>query len=341
MLKNDLFLKALNGETVNRPPVWMMRQAGRYLPDFMKLKAKYEFFTRCQTPELATEITIMPIDQIGPDAAILFSDILVVLQAMQIPVEMKDGIGPWIPNPIRSSEQVSQVIVPDIHEHLGYVLDAVKMTKQALNDRVPLIGFAGSPWTLLCYAVQGQGSKNFDIAKGFCFTQPEAAHALLQKITDTTIAYLKEKVKAGVHAVQVFDSWGGLLSPDDYSIFSWPYIQQIIDALKEDIPVIVFGKGCWFALNEMGRSGASALGVDWTCTARNARYLSGGQITLQGNFDPSRLLSPIPEIKAGVHKMINEFGKDKYIVNLGHGILPNIPVDHAKAFVDAVKEYTP
>ena len=341
MLKNDLFLKALNGETVNRPPVWMMRQAGRYLPDFMKLKAKYEFFTRCQTPELATEITIMPIDQIGHDAAILFSDILVVLQAMQIPVEMKDGIGPWIPNPIRSSEQVSQVIVPDIHEHLGYVLDAVKMTKQALNDRVPLIGFAGSPWTLLCYAVQGQGSKNFDIAKGFCFSQPEAAHALLQKITDTTIAYLKEKVKAGVHAVQVFDSWGGLLSPDDYSIFSWPYIQQIIDALKEDIPVIVFGKGCWFALNEMGRSGASALGVDWTCTARNARYLSGGQITLQGNFDPSRLLSPIPEIKAGVHKMINEFGKDKYIVNLGHGILPNIPVDHAKAFVDAVKEYTP
>ena len=340
MLKNDLFLKALKGETVNRPPVWMMRQAGRYLPDFMKLKAKYDFFTRCQTPELATEITVMPIDQVGPDAAILFSDILVVLQAMQIPVEMKVGVGPWIPNPIRSSEQVSQVIAPDIHEHLGYVLDAVKMTQQALNERVPLIGFAGSPWTLLCYAVQGQGSKNFDIAKGFCFSQPEAAHALLQKITDTTIAYLKEKVKAGVHAVQVFDSWGGLLSPEDYNIFSWPYIQQIIDALKEEIPVIVFGKGCWFALHEMSRSGASALGVDWTCTARNARYLSGGQITLQGNFDPSRLLSPIPKIKAGVHKMINEFGKDKYIVNLGHGILPNIPVDHAKAFVDAVKEYT-
>ena len=341
MLKNDLFLKALKGETVNRPPVWMMRQAGRYLPDFMKLKAKYDFFTRCQTPELATEITVMPIDQVGPDAAILFSDILVVLQAMLIPVEMKVGVGPWIPNPIRSSEQVSQVIVPDIHEHLGYVLDAVKMTQQVLNERVPLIGFAGSPWTLLCYAVQGKGSKNFDIAKGFCFSQPETAHALLQKITDTTIAYLKEKVKAGVHAVQVFDSWGGLLSPDDYTIFSWPYIQQIIDALKDEIPVIVFGKGCWFALHEMGRSGASALGVDWTCTARNARYLSGGQITLQGNFDPSRLLSPIPEIKAGVHKMINEFGKDKYIVNLGHGILPNIPVDHAKAFVDAVKEYTP
>ena len=341
MLKNDLFLKALKGETLERPPVWMMRQAGRYLPDFMTLKAKYDFFTRCQTPELATKITIMPIDQIGPDAAILFSDILVVLQAMQIPVEMKDGIGPWIPNPIRSTEDVAQSIVPDIHEHLGYVLDAVKMTKQALNERVPLIGFAGSPWTLLCYAVQGQGSKNFDIAKGFCFSQPDAAHSLLQKITDTTIAYLKEKVKAGVDAVQIFDSWGGLLSPEDYQIFSWPYIQQIVTALKNEAPVIVFGKGCWFALNEMGRSGASALGVDWTCSARNARYLSGGQITLQGNFDPSRLLSPIPKIKKDVHDMISKFGKDKYIVNLGHGILPNIPVDHAKAFVDAVKEYTP
>jgi uroporphyrinogen decarboxylase len=341
MLKNDLFLKALKGETLERPPVWMMRQAGRYLPDFMTLKAKYDFFTRCQTPELATEITIMPIDQIEPDAAILFSDILVVLQAMQIPVEMKDGVGPWIPNPIRSTEDVALSIVPDIHEHLGYVLDAVKMTKQALNERVPLIGFAGSPWTLLCYAVQGQGSKNFDIAKGFCFSQPEAAHSLLQKITDTTIAYLKEKVKAGVDAVQIFDSWGGLLSPEDYQIFSWPYIQQIVTALKNEAPVIVFGKGCWFALNEMGRSGASALGVDWTCSARNARYLSGGKITLQGNFDPSRLLSPIPKIKKDVHKMITEFGKDKYIVNLGHGILPNIPVDHAKAFVDAVKEYTP
>ena len=341
MLKNDLFLKALKGETLERPPVWMMRQAGRYLPDFMTLKAKYDFFTRCQTPELATKITIMPIDQIGPDAAILFSDILVVLQAMQIPVEMKDGIGPWIPDPIRSTDDVAQSIVPDIHEHLGYVLDAVKMTKQALNERVPLIGFAGSPWTLLCYAVQGQGSKNFDIAKGFCFSQPDAAHSLLQKITDTTIAYLKEKVKAGVDAVQIFDSWGGLLSPEDYQIFSWPYIQQIVTALKNEAPVIVFGKGCWFALNEMGRSGASALGVDWTCSARNARYLSGGQITLQGNFDPSRLLSPIPKIKKDVHDMISKFGKDKYIVNLGHGILPNIPVDHAKAFVDAVKEYTP
>ena len=339
MIQNDLFIRALKGETVERPPVWMMRQAGRYLPDFMKLKAKYDFFTRCQTPELATEITVMPIDQIGTDAAILFSDILVVLQAMNIEVEMKPDVGPWIPTPIRSEKELNEVIVPDAEVALDYVIQAIKLTKLELNNRVPLIGFAGSPWTLLCYAVQGQGSKNFDKAKAFCFSQPELAHRLLQMITDTTIDYLKAKIAAGVDAVQLFDSWGGLLSPDDYQLFSWPYIQQIVTALKDDIPVIVFGKGCWFALHDMAKSGASALGVDWTCTARNARYLSGGQITLQGNYDPSRLLSPIPVIKSDVKKMIDAFGKDRYIVNLGHGILPNIPVDHAQAFVDAVKEY--
>ena len=339
MNKNELFLKALKGEVLERPPVWMMRQAGRYLPDFMKLKKKYDFFTRCQTPELATEITLMPIDQIGVDAAILFSDILVVLQAMNIPVEMRDGVGPFLPTPIRTSADLDQVIVPDIEESLGYVLDAVKMTQAELNGRVPLIGFGGSPWTLLCYAVQGQGSKTFDIAKEFCFKEEVLAHQLLQKITDTSIAYLRAKVAAGADAIQLFDSWGGLLSPEDYQKFSWPYLQQIVAALKDITPVIVFGKGCWFALPEMAKSGASALGVDWTCSARNARYLSGGQITLQGNYDPARLFSPISQIKKDVKQMIDAFGKDRYIVNLGHGILPNIPVDHAKAFVDAVKEY--
>ena len=192
MIKNDLFLRALKGETVDRPPVWMMRQAGRYLPEFMALKQKYDFFTRCRTPELASEITVQPIDIIGPDAAILFSDILVIPQAMNIEVEMKEGIGPWLPNPIRSQADVDQVVIPDIDEELGYVMDAITMTKERLDNRVPLIGFAGSPWTILCYAVQGQGSKNFDKAKEFCFTQPKAAHELLQKITDTTIAYLKK-----------------------------------------------------------------------------------------------------------------------------------------------------
>ncbi len=340
MIKNDLFLKALRGETVKRPPVWMMRQAGRYLPEFMELKDKYDFFTRCKTPELASEITVQPIRRYGMDAAILFSDILVIPQAMNIDVEMLPDIGPWLPKPIQKASDLDHVIVPDINDTLGYVLEAIKMTKEKLNDEIPLIGFAGSPWTILCYCVEGQGSKNFAKAKEFCFTQPAAAHKLLQKITDTTIAYLKEKVKAGVNAVQVFDSWGGMLSPTDYPEFSWQYIQQIIDALKADTHVIAFGKGCWFALDTMAKSGATALGIDWTCSPKNARELTGGNITLQGNFDPSRLLSPPEEIKRMVTQMINEFGKDRYIVNLGHGILPNIPLENAAAFVDAVKEYS-
>ncbi len=339
MIKNDLFLRALKGETVERPPVWMMRQAGRYLPEFRALRDKYDFFTRCRMPEIAAEITVQPIRIVKPDAAILFSDILVVPQAMGIDVEMRPDIGPWIPNPIRSAKDVEQVRVPNIEETLGYVMEAIKVTKEMLNDEVPLIGFAGSPWTIFCYAVQGKGSKNFDLAKAMCFSQPEASHVLLQKITDTTILYLKEKVRAGVDAVQIFDSWGGMLSPIDYQEFSWQYMNQIVEALADSVPVIVFGKGCWFALPEMAQSKASAIGVDWTCSPKHARLFTGGEKTLQGNFDPSRLMSPIPTIKKMVHEMIDEFGKDKYIVNLGHGILPHIPVDHAKAFIDAVKEY--
>ena len=338
-IKNDLFLRALKGETVERPPVWMMRQAGRYLPEFMKIKEKYDFLTRCQTPELASEITVQPIRRFGMDAAILFSDILVIPQAMGIEVQMKPDFGPYLPKPIRNETDVEQVLIPDVNEELDYVMQAIAATREKLHDEIPLIGFAGSPWTILCYCVQGQGSKTFDKAKEFCFTQPVAAHNLLQKITDTTISYLKAKVKAGVNAVQVFDSWGGMLSPVDYQEYSWFYIQQIIDALKDETQVIVFGKGCWFALGDMAKSGAAALGVDWTCSAQNARTLTGGKITLQGNFDPARLLSPTDVIKKMVTQMIDDFGKDKYVVNLGHGILPNVPVENARAFIDAVKEY--
>ena len=217
MLKNDLFLRALKGETVKRPPVWMMRQAGRYLPEFQEIKAKYDFFTRCRTPELASEITVQPIRRYGMDAAILFSDILVIPQAMNIEVEMKPNFGPYLPNPIRTQKDVDNVIIPDVHVELDYVMQAIKATKEMLNDEIPLIGFAGSPWTILCYCVQGQGSKNFDKAKEFCFTNPIAAHQLLQKITDTTIAYLKAKVAAGCDVVQIFDSWGYV---DFYTYFT-------------------------------------------------------------------------------------------------------------------------
>lgn len=340
MIQNDLYLRALKGEEVPRPPVWVMRQAGRYLPEFMELKEKYDFFTRCQTPELAARITLQPIERFAPDAAILFSDILVVPQAMGIEVQMVPGIGPLVPSPVRAPSDVGRIPIPDVEEELSYVYDAIGLSLQELDNRIPLIGFAGSPWTIFCYVVQGQGSKNFDLAKAFAFSQPAAAHELLQKITDTTIAYLKAKVRAGVHAIQIFDSWGGLLSPGHYGRYSLPYVRQLVDALKESIPVVVFAKGCWFALEEMSDLGASALGVDWTCSPTWARRLTGHRITLQGNMDPSVLLSSPMEIEEETRAMIRAFGTRRYIANLGHGILPNVPLEHARIFFETVKNYT-
>jgi uroporphyrinogen decarboxylase len=340
MLKNDLLLRALQGETLERPPVWMMRQAGRYLPDYRKIRAKYGFFERCQTPELVCEISLQPVDQVGVDAAIIFSDILVVPQAMGMEVQLIESVGPLLPQPLRSLSDVEKLEMPDVEEKLGYVFDALRLTKKELDNRVPLIGFAGAPWTLLCYMVQGKGSKTFDEAKAFCFTQPKAAHKLLQMLTDTTISYLKNQVKAGADVVQIFDSWGGLLSPADFETFSLQYIRQIVAALKNDCPTIVFAKGAWFALEEMSKMGASGLGIDWCISPQQARAWAGENVTLQGNFDPAKLLMPIPEIRQAVHEMIDAFGTTRYIANLGHGILPNIPVAHAKAFVDAVKEYS-
>lgn len=338
-LQNDLLLRALRGEEVPRPPVWMMRQAGRYLPDFMALKEKYPFFERIANPEMATEITVMPVDQVGVDAAILFSDILVIPQAMGIEVQMVPGKGPYLPNPIRHESDFTRITTTGVEDSLNYVYEAIKLTKKVLDNRVPLIGFAGSPWTILCYMVEGQGSKEFSTAKSFCFHRPDLAHKLLDAITETTITYLKGKIAAGVDVIQLFDSWGGMLGPADYREFSLPYLDKITAALKDDIPVVLFGKGCWYALDDLAQTGASALGVDWTVTPQQARELAGPNITLQGNFDPSRLLSPIPVIEKLVKEMIDGFGTQRYIANLGHGILPTIPVDHAKAFVNAVKNY--
>lgn len=338
-LKNDLLLKTLLGESTERVPVWMMRQAGRYLPEYMKLREKYSFFERVQTPELAAAITIQPIDIIGVDAAILFSDILVVPQAMGLEVQLIESKGPILPEPIKTENDLKRIRVPDVQETLHYVFDAIKLTKQELNNRVPLIGFAGAPWTILCYMVQGKGSKTFDEAKAFCFTQPELAHRLLQMITDTTIAYLKAQVKAGVDVIQIFDSWGGLLSKDDFENISLKYIRQIVEALKDETLIIIFAKGAWHSLQNMAATGAHGLGIDWCIEPQTARAFAGINIALQGNFDPAKLLSPIPVIEKEVKQMLDGFGKEKYIANLGHGILPNVPVDHAKAFVNTVKEY--
>jgi uroporphyrinogen decarboxylase len=339
-LKNDLLLRALKQEKVERPPVWMMRQAGRYLPEYMKLREKYDFFTRVQTPELAAEITIQPIDRIGVDAAIIFSDILVIPQAMGLEVLMEEGKGPSLPNVIKTEKDINCLFTDGIEEKLSYVTKALSLTKRELNGRVPLIGFAGAPFTILCYMVEGKGSKTWEKAKQFCFTQPDLALQLLQKITNATIKYLKAQANAGADVLQVFDSWSGCLSPADFKLFAQPYLIQIADALKDDAPVILFPKGSWYALKELSESNASALGIDWGISPSTAREMTGNKITLQGNFDPAKLLLPIQKIKKEVRKMIEEFGVNGYIANLGHGITPNIPVDNAKAFVDAVKEYS-
>jgi len=339
-LKNDLLIRALKGETTERTPVWMMRQAGRYLPEYMVLREKYGFFERCQTPSLAAEITLQPVDIVGVDAAILFSDILVVPQAMGLEVQLIESKGPVLPEPIKIAADLNRVRVPNVDETLNYVFEAIKLIKQELNGKVPLIGFAGAPWTLLCYMVQGKGSKTFDEAKIFCYTQPELAHQLLQMITDTTIAYLKGQLKAGADVVQIFDSWGGLLGPADFEEISLKYIRQIVAALKDEVPVIIFAKGAWHSLESMAATGASGLGIDWCITPQLARQFAGNNVTLQGNFDPAKLLSPIPVIQQEVKSMLQAFGPGRHIANLGHGILPNVPVDHARAFVDTVKEYS-
>ena len=339
MLQNDLLLKVLRGEKAERTPVWMMRQAGRYLPEYMVLREKYGFFERCQTPELACEITIQPVNIIGVDAAILFSDILVVPQAMGLEVQLIESKGPFLPDPIKTSKDLERVRVPDVQETLGYVFEAIKLIKKELNNRVPLIGFAGAPWTILCYMVQGKGSKTFDEAKAFCYTQPDLAHTLLQMITDTTIAYLQAQVKAGADTVQIFDSWGGLLGPADFENLSLQYIRQIVTALKDMAPTIIFAKGAWHSLASMAATGAQGLGIDWCISPQMARQFAGNQVTLQGNFDPAKLLSPIPVIQKEVKQMLDAFGSGRHIANLGHGILPNVPVDHARAFVDSVKNY--
>lgn len=339
MLQNDLILRTLRGEKTERTPVWMMRQAGRYLPEYIVLRNKYGFFERCQTPELACEITIQPVNIVGVDAAILFSDILVVPQAMGLEVQLKENVGPLLPDPIKTAADLARVRVPEVDETLSYVFDAIKLIKQELNDRVPLIGFAGAPWTLLCYMVQGKGSKTFDEAKAFCYAQPEVAHQLLQMITDTTIAYLKGQIKAGADVLQLFDSWGGLLSPADFEVLSLQYMRQIVAAVKDDVPTIVFAKGAWHSLEAMAATGAAGLGIDWCITPQMARQFAGKDITLQGNFDPAKLLSPIPVIEKEVKAMLTAFGPGRHIANLGHGILPNVPVDHAKAFVNTVKEF--
>jgi uroporphyrinogen decarboxylase len=334
---NDLLLRALRGEDVPRPPVWMMRQAGRYLPQYREIAARYDFFTRVQTPELACAITLQPVDLIGVDAAILFSDILVVLQALGLEVQLIESKGPVLPDPIRTPDR--RLPLPDMLQALDYVLAAIRLTRQELHNRVPLIGFAGAPWTLFCYLIEGGGSKDFARPKRFAYEHPAAAHALLQTLTLATIQYLNAQIEAGAQAVQVFESWGGALGPDDFAEFALPYLLHIAREVT-GAPLIVFPRGASHAFAALAAEPkVAALGLDWSVDLRGLRQALPRPVTLQGNLDPTVLLAPPEFIRSRSERMFEALGCHRTIINLGHGMTPEIPPAHARAFVDCVKAH--
>ncbi|MCF8465516.1 MAG: uroporphyrinogen decarboxylase [Flavobacteriales bacterium] len=338
MLKNDLLLRAARGEKVERTPVWLMRQAGRILPEYREVRAKMGGFKELvENPEFACEVTIQPVDHLGVDAAIIFSDILVIPEAMGLPYQMVEKRGPWFENTIQSAADIDRMIVAEADD-VRYTIDAIAMTKKELDGRVPLIGFAGAPWTIFSYMIEGSGSKTFSNAKKFLYTEPILAHKLLEKITLSTINYLKGQVAAGADLVQVFDSWAGILSPEQYREFALPYIARICDAIDE-VPITVFAKGAFFIRKELGGLNCQTIGLDWNMDAKESRELIGSSKTLQGNLDPCVLYANDEVIVAKTKEMLQAFGPNRHIANLGHGVYPDIDPRKVKLFVDTVKEF--
>lgn len=317
-----------------------MRQAGRYLPEYRAVRNKYDFLTMCKTPEIAAEVTIQPIDILDVDAAILFSDILVIPEAMGLELEMHEGRGPIFNNPIRTEADVEKLIQPEPDDKLKYVLDAVTITKKELNNRVPLIGFSGSPWTLLCYMVEGRGSKDFSFVKQLIYKNPLLAHKVLDMLSSVIAKYLSAKIENGCNAVQIFDTWGGVLTQHDYLEFDLPYISKIIELLKrKDEPVIVFAKGVHHNLNKIVEAGADVIGLDWTMDIGDVRQSTQDKVSLQGNLDPTVLLSDENKIIIETKRILDSYGYGSgHIFNLGHGILPNVDPENAKLLVKVVKE---
>ena len=339
---NDLFLRACRREPVERPPVWMMRQAGRYLPEYRAVRERADFLTMVHTPELAVEVTLQPVDLIGVDAAIIFSDILVIPQAMGMALSVEDGIGPRFHEPLRAPADFERLRDPSPEEQLGYVLDALHLARRELAGRVPLIGFAGAPWTLMSYMVEGQGSKSFTHAKRLLVQEPARAHALLERLAGAVGQFLAAQVRAGAQAVQLFDSWAGTLGPRDFREFALPYLAEAARIARgAGAPVIAFAPGAGWALEEIAAAtGADVVGVDWQTDAADARRrLAGRPVALQGNLDPCWLYAAPETIRTRTHEMLAAFGGRGHIANLGHGINPDVPVANARAFVDAVKEW--
>ncbi|MBT1704266.1 uroporphyrinogen decarboxylase [Chryseosolibacter indicus] len=336
-LQNDLLLKAAKGEITKRTPIWLMRQAGRILPEYRAVREKArDFKTLVKTPELATEVTVQPVDILGVDAAIIFSDILVIPEAMGLNYEMEEKRGPVFPDRIKSIDDLKKIHVSNADE-LSYVLDAIRLTKRELNGRVPLIGFAGAPWTIFSYMIEGKGSKTFSEAKKMLYTQPAFSHQLLEMITQSTINYLKGQISAGADIIQIFDSWAGILSPDQYQEFSLKYISKICDVINE-VPKIVFAKGAFFAREPFNSLNCEVIGLDWNMDIKESRKLMPNKV-LQGNLDPCALYGSYDDIKNEARKMLDAFGSTKHIANLGHGLYPDIEADKVKCFIDTVKEY--
>jgi uroporphyrinogen decarboxylase len=340
---NDLFLRACRRQRVDRTPVWMMRQAGRYLPEYRAVRARSDFLTMVKTPELAAEVTIQPVDILDVDAAIIFSDILVVPDAMGMHLDMVESRGPVFRAPVRSRADIDALKVPDPERGLRYVMDALSETKRALAGRVPLIGFAGSPWTLATYMVEGSGSKDFKHISRMMLDEPEALDRLLDKLATAVRLYLEAQIAAGADAVQIFDTWGGFLTPDHYRRFSLDYIFKIVSNLHRDgAPVIIFSKGANHSLTVIAEVGADAISVDWTVDLADVRTLLGDRVAIQGNLNPSYLYASPEKIRHEVKSILTKFGAGSgHIFNLGHGIFPDVPVEHARALVRSVKEESP
>jgi uroporphyrinogen decarboxylase len=347
-LKNDCFIRALLRQPVERTPVWMMRQAGRYLPEYRRVREQAGSFMKlCTTPELACEVTIQPIERFRLDAAILFSDILTIPDAMGLGLHFIEGEGPKFSDPIRNAEDIRRLPIPDPEVDLRYVPDAVRLIQRHLQGTVPLLGFSGSPWTLATYMVEGASSREFRKVKGLMYDQPALLHELLGKLADSIAAYLNAQIAAGADAVMVFDTWGGMLTTEQYQTFSLDYAKRILDRLKRridgrTIPSILFTKGGGLWLEAMAETGYDALGLDWQTHIGQARRRVGAKVALQGNLDPAALYAQPETIRAEVKNILTHFGQGSgHVFNLGHGVLPDIKPEHVGAMIEAVHEFSP
>lgn len=339
-IQNDLILRAAKGEAIERYPVWLMRQAGRILPEYRAVRSKLSGFKELvETPERAAEVTIQPVDLLDVDAAIIFSDILVVPEAMGLEYQMVEKKGPWFEKTIRTEEALKFAEFDfDVEDRLGYVLEAIRITNKELGGRVPLIGFAGAPWTIFCYMTEGQGSKTFSEARKILYTNPILAHDLLNRITKVTIQYLKAQIKAGAHMVQIFDSWAGILGKEQYAEFGLKYINEITKSITE-VPVTIFAKGAYTSVIDIAAMDCNTVGIDWNMQMTEIRNAIGETRTLQGNLDPCVLYSSHSEVERYTNNMLNTFISKRHIVNLGHGVYPDIDPEKVKTFIKTVKNY--